>query len=500
RIITWENPFKSDGCTFMAAPYVVKSTSADSVDVSCAFFAADTGLFQNYLTSTGKYIEMYSDLIGKYPFKNFTVAENFFPTGYGMPAWTLLGQTVLRLPFIVATSLGHEVLHNWWGNSVYVDYSRGNWCEAATTYGADYHYKEMESPAAARDYRKDILKQYVTYVSKDKDFPIRDFKSRTSTNTRVIGYNKAMMVYHMIEQEIGTQAFFDSWKSIYRLYRGQKISWEEWIKTFEKTSGKDLSWVIPQWIDRVGAPVLALGPVKIDSNATTASKTLHIAIQDQATRPYHLRIPIRVEGTNLTIDTTILMDGAEVSVSMTVPSAAQTLAIDPDYHIFRRLYPDEIEPIVSAVLGAERRAYACTATDSASVTAFTSFCSALAEDTVKITADTSLAMLQKIGAPVLLNPKTLPEYLKAHVAQTPFQIQLDGTSFDRKGHTFVLAAQGVSDTDRSLVILTDDLQSLPRLGQLVPHYGKYSYLVFEGTKNVGKGQWPVIRSVLKVAL
>ena len=32
-----------------------------------------------------------------------------------MPSYTLLGQTVLRLPFMVKTSLGHEIAHNWWG-------------------------------------------------------------------------------------------------------------------------------------------------------------------------------------------------------------------------------------------------------------------------------------------------------------------------------------------------------------------------------------------------
>ena len=158
KIQSWQNPFKSDGCMFMAAPYVTKSTMVDSVEVWCYFFEADTGLFDQYLPATADYIRMYSELIGPYPFERFTVAENFFSTGYGMPAWTLLGQRVLQMPWIVKTSLGHEVLHNWWGNSVYVDYERGNWCEGATVYGADYRYKLMQSEEAAKSYRKDILK------------------------------------------------------------------------------------------------------------------------------------------------------------------------------------------------------------------------------------------------------------------------------------------------------------------------------------------------------
>ena len=36
------------------------------------------------------------------------------------------GFAVLRLPFIPYTSLPHEILHNWWGNGVWVDYAGGN--------------------------------------------------------------------------------------------------------------------------------------------------------------------------------------------------------------------------------------------------------------------------------------------------------------------------------------------------------------------------------------
>jgi hypothetical protein len=54
-----------------------------------------------------------------------------------MPSFTLLGSRVIRLPFILYSSYPHEILHNWWGNSVYVDYARGNWSEGLTSYLAE---------------------------------------------------------------------------------------------------------------------------------------------------------------------------------------------------------------------------------------------------------------------------------------------------------------------------------------------------------------------------
>ena len=55
---------------------------------------------------------------------------------------------VIRLPFILHTSYPHEILHNWWGNGVYVDYETGNWSEGLTAYLADHLLKEQRGRGA----------------------------------------------------------------------------------------------------------------------------------------------------------------------------------------------------------------------------------------------------------------------------------------------------------------------------------------------------------------
>ena len=121
---------------------------------------ATAGLADGYLEDTRRYLERYGDEIGAYPYTEFSVVASPLPTGFGMPTLTYLGADVLRLPFIRATSLGHEVLHNWWGNGVYVDYAQGNWSEGLTTFMADYAYKERESAEAAREMRQGWLRDF----------------------------------------------------------------------------------------------------------------------------------------------------------------------------------------------------------------------------------------------------------------------------------------------------------------------------------------------------
>ncbi len=500
KVESFANPFASDGCTFMAAPYAVRSTQMDGIDVSCYFFQADTGLADSYLKATCDYLKMYSTLIGPYPYHRFTVAENFFPTGYGMPAWTLLGQDVIRLPFIIMSSLGHEVLHNWWGNSVYVDYDSGNWCEGATVYGADYRYKLNESPASARQYRKDLLKEYLSYVSNDKDFPLRAFKSRTSASTRAVGYNKAMMVFHMIEDEIGTAAFFEAWKLVYKNDVGKKITWEDWVKAFESTSGRDLSFVVPQWIDRAGAPTLGLGLIGNESTAGSDRRTVHLKLFEESEPSYRLRVRLRVEGPGISSDTFVVLNSASAQFDWKVPVGATSIAADPEFDLFRKLYPEEVEPIVSASMGAPKRALISFASDPQLNTAYQSFGNNLSEDSAKVTTVDMVDALSRDIAPVLLNPTEIPDYFATQIKMSADSLTVGGTAYARTGHTFVLAGRSWRGFEKYLVVLSEDAASLPRLGQLVPHYGKYSYLVFEGSKNVGKGQWEVGASPLRISL
>ena len=494
KIQKWHNPFLSDGLMFMAAPYVVKSMMADSIEVYCYFFPEDTSLFDKYLTATTGYVKMYSDLIGPYPFERFTVAENFFPTGYGMPGWTLLGQRVINLPFILTSSLGHEILHNWFGNSLYVDYETGNWCEPITVYGADYTYKLMKSEIDAKNYRKNILKSYNSYVNENNDFPIRDFKSRTSPNTRTIGYSKAMMVVHLIHRIIGDDAFYKSWRDMYSEYRGTQISWEDWMNMYDKNSDKDISFIIPQWIDRVGAPEISLQIGQIADNIET--NEIMFTLSQNPENIYNLQIPIRFSNDNEYYDTTVTLSKETEQYIINIPTGYKTITVDPDFHIFRKLYPEEIEPIVSGVLGVDDFIFMTDEKDGKNLGLFKEFGINISGDSVNVLNMSQLTNKKYEQALVNLNPNFIPDYYKGQFEVTDSAYIVKGKSYPKEGKTIILSGQNSDMFDKYLLVITDDYESLPRLGQLIPHYGKYSYLVFDKAKNIDKGQWDVNESPL----
>src|SRR3990172_8203636 len=194
--------------------------SAGTVETLVYLHENDEALAAKYLTATAQYLEMYRGLIGPYPYGKFALVENFWPTGYGMPSFTLLGAEIIRFPFIIPSSYPHEILHNWWGNSVFVDYQTGNWCEGLTAYLADHLIQEQRGKG--EEYRRDTLQKYRSYVKGDRDFPLTEFRSRHSAPTEAVGYGKTLMLFHMLRQRLGDEAFRTWSGRFYREYRGKK--------------------------------------------------------------------------------------------------------------------------------------------------------------------------------------------------------------------------------------------------------------------------------------
>src|ERR1043166_3618484 len=139
----WSVATPTEEAHLIAAPFTEYSRDAGAVKAFAFLRKPDQALADRYLDATAQYLEMYRGLLGPYPYSKFTLVENFWETGYGMPSFTLLGEKIIRFPFILTSSYPHELLHNYWGNSVYVNNIEGNWCEGLTAYMADHLIQEQ---------------------------------------------------------------------------------------------------------------------------------------------------------------------------------------------------------------------------------------------------------------------------------------------------------------------------------------------------------------------
>jgi hypothetical protein len=495
----WEVNHPVDGLSLSAARYTVEEKSVGDITVATYFLPQNRHLSAAYLEATARYLTDYSNLFGSYPFQKFAVVENFFPTGYGFPSYTLLGGNVLRLPFIIHTSLGHEIAHCWWGNGVYVDYTQGNWSEALTTYVADYRFKEMKSPQDASDHRRQWLKNYATLVAPQKDFALDRFQSRYDPVTRTIGYDKGAMVFHMVRQILGEEAFWGALQDIYRSRRFKRTSWSDLIKAFESRGKQSLQNFFDQWLSRPGAPQFFLNEVR----AENADGTWKVMGQIKQVPPYYkLRLKLALQTREQTTNEQILVSGKATPFELVSDLPPQRLTADPDDNVFRRLWPSEIPPAVNALKG------------SASVITVVS--ENLEPEIIK-TAETlmlSLGLKQnKLVAERELDLKMFPEHdilliglpqrnelwpkMPTRVRTRPDNFWLNEKLYDSPNDSFFGVFKHPVNP-RRIVALFKPLspQYADAVARKITHYGKYSYLAFQSSKNVEKGVWPAENSPL----
>ncbi|MEK7722178.1 MAG: M1 family aminopeptidase, partial [Elusimicrobiota bacterium] len=357
NISIWETAKPQDEITLTCGKYAEYSRKDGPLTYYAFLRGPDPELAAGYLEATARYIKLYSELIGPYPYGKFALVENFWDTGYGMPSFTLLGPKVIRLPFIINSSYPHEILHNWWGNGVFVDYEKGNWCEGLTAYLADYLI--AENRGKGRDHRMTTLQKYSDYVSAGKDFPITEFRSRHSSSSEAVGYGKVLMVYHMLRGMLGDDNFRRGLRGFYSGNNYKYASFEDMRAAFEKITGQGrLKSFFDQWTRRAGAPALVLKDARVTRGEPDGYVLEFTLAQTQDGPAYALEVPLAVylEGSRAPRMKTLPMTEKEEVFHYSAPLLPVRLEIDPEFDVFRALSPLETPPTLSRVLGAAKPA------------------------------------------------------------------------------------------------------------------------------------------------
>ncbi len=466
-------------------------------------FEPSDSLAQVYLDATKRYIGLYERLIGDYPYGKFALVENFWQTGYGMPSFTLLGSKVIRLPFIVHTSYGHEILHNWWGNSVYVDYASGNWCEGLTTYGADYLYKEQMGEGEARAYRHETLMAFSNNVTGANDFPLSAFRERHDASSQSVGYGKALMVFHMLRQTLGDSLFWGALRRFYENARFTMASWETLEEAFSEAAETDLEWYFDQWVTRPGSPMIGLEDAGYRERDGRFLVDFSLR---QESPPFVIDMPVKIETADGVETAKVRLAGTDSTYTVEVRTEPLSLAVDPDYDTFRRLYLEEMPITLGTLFGQDSPAVVIGNMESDSArTKFRQIAAAWGlGDRAENEEDFDEARMRSehvwlMGRGTIMNG--LLGGMSDRLEVSAVAVRVGDKDFPTAGGTLILTVRNPNDKHLGVgVVLSDDLNSGVSLAGRVPHYTKYSYLGFSGIDPVLKGTWEEERSPLSVEL
>jgi hypothetical protein len=497
---TWLISDPIRGLSLSVGAYIVREKKVGNITAATYFFPETDHLANAYLDATANYLALYQNLFGPYPFNKFAVVENFFPTGFGFPSYTLIGGTVLRLPFIIRTSLGHEIAHCWWGNGVQVDYDGGNWSEALTTYVADYLYKEMKSEEDARGYRLQILRNYSTLVKPGQDFALKQFQSRYDPITKTVGYDKGAMVFHMLRRQLGDEAFWGTLRDLYRDRLFKATSWMDIQKAFEARGQRPLQDFFNQWVFHKGTPRFYLDAVQ--SKRTGGLWKIEGRIVQESPQ-FTFDLNLLLESQGQTVSKTMRISGKETAFQIVSKSMPLRLVADPDSHIMRRLFPIEIPPAINAIKSSSSVLAVLSAdlepqTKSAARTLILS----LGLKNYTFAEENKISREQLFGKDILMigypQNKALFRNLPDQIAIGPKSFILNKKAYKQATDVFFgVFAHPFSENRIAALFFPLSSHQAESVARKITHYGKYSYLAFENGQNRAKGFWPIEQSPLE---
>lgn len=332
--IIYENTSKQiDYINFIASKkFVVNEENFRDISIKTFFLRDDKELVKKYMNKMKEYIVLYENILDKYPYKEFKIVENIYQTGYSMPTYTLIGSRLLNKDYILNQSLGHEYLHQYFGNSVFNNFKKGNWTEGLTNYLADEYYKRGSQEASKS--RKNILNQFDSFVNK-KEFAIKDFQYRYDKNSSLIGYSKLAFVFHMLENKIGKDKFFNLIKKFYKNYKFKEANLKDLEEFFNKNTKEDLSLFFKQWFYKKG---------KIDfkvENISFEKNILELKLKQKPKNIYHFNLPIYIKTKTKVYKKLIQINKQVQTIQIKLHSKPQEIILDKNYDLFRALFKDE---------------------------------------------------------------------------------------------------------------------------------------------------------------
>lgn len=463
--------------SLFAGPWQMREKWHGPLRLRSYFHPEQAGLSDEYLDLAGKAIDRYSARIGDYPFAGFSILSVPLPVGLGFPGLTAIGRSVLPLPFIRTQSLAHEILHNWWGNGVRVG-AGGNWSEGLTTYMADHAAAQDRHPDAGRALRLDWLRDYAALPA-GRDQPVTGFRVRTHDASQIVGYGKTAMVFHMLEAEIGEEAFTRGVRTIWQRYRFDDAGWDDLRRAFEAASGRGLGDFFAAWLDRPGAPALSLTSARAEAGAVS------LTVRQEGDL-YPLSVPVAIDTAAGTERHVLRLEGREATATLPVRGAARSLAVDQDFDLFRRLSPGEVPAILRDVTldPSVRTILAVDGAADGAAEAARMLASRLLEGRPLATGDEPRSPLLVVGT-------------AAEVARVLARKGLPGEPELLSGRGSARVWTLRAPAGRSvLAVAGQDAAALQALLRPLPHYGRQSWLVFDGSKAVDRGIWPAGQGAL----
>ena len=306
------------------------------------------------------------------------------------------------------------------------------------------------------------------------------------------------MIFHALHRQLGEEAFAKALRRFYANNTFKFASWADIEYEFEMASGLELGPFFHQWLYRSDVPELKLGQVKLAGE--TGDWQLEVEVLQTSEPPYELEFPLKAfcEG-GVEIEQPVRLSTGRILSTIHTPVRPEYVALDPDAHVLRLLWPDELPATIATIIGAPKRLFVLPGGADAEMNNSEKklFESLMGEWGGEIVEGLAWQDIAEPGQAVIV-PWRFGDLkvagwtdLGEEVAQSSGNAaQVQALLCTAEGALSPTVICGKDSEGRLLLLVnTTEPDAFVSLARRLPHYGKYSYLGFGKGRHVVKGVW-----------
>ena len=246
-----------DFALVLSEKYNVKTTEVDGTKIN--YFYYDDSESEKSLEVAKECILTFNNLIGKYPYKIFNVAQaNFVHGGMEYPNLVLISDDIVDHSQYEQVIV-HETAHQWWYNLVGNSEYDNAWLDEGLTEYTTALFYELNPKYEIK--KENLIKNaYSNYQLFVKVYEGAFGEVDTSINRKLNEYNfeqeyvymtyvKGMLLFDNIREIIGLNKFKKCLKIYFEENKYKIASPETLISAFEKGSGMKLENIFNAWIN-----------------------------------------------------------------------------------------------------------------------------------------------------------------------------------------------------------------------------------------------------------
>ncbi|MGB2869766.1 MAG: M1 family aminopeptidase [Bacteroidota bacterium] len=313
-----------------------KYSPTDSMQILNYVLPADSAQVRSQLAKTVSMLEVFSKLLGLYPFVTEKYGHAQVTQFWGEEHQTMTSLGTVGLSGFLEWMMSHELAHQWFGDMI----TMGSWSDLWLNEGFASYAEALYSERAygKHSYDSTMNSHMLDAKLANGSVFVADTLNQSVLFAWGTVYRKGSTVLHMLRHVLGDSVFFGALKGYATnpkfMYRN--TSTQDFQKAFEDYSGKNLDYFFQEWIYGVGYPIYTYKHA-VDSAASGFTSNVRIIQTAGRSNPSIFTMPIDLKFSSAGWDTTVTVfnNVADQTFSIALSHKASSVQLDPDLWILR---------------------------------------------------------------------------------------------------------------------------------------------------------------------